>query len=166
MTKSNNTQPTSKPRRVLPISRADFAVRAGVSKAAITQACKGCLKPAALADGNVDMGHPAAIAYVELHRTPAVTRGPIKPMTLAEFCERTGVSMDEVGALIAPTGKLSDAFMPKGSIMPLAEFASKFNIDPKVIQVHIGELKPALTTTGEIYVLHDCAVEFVNRVQQ
>jgi len=70
MTKKSNTQRPTNRRRVEQISKADLAERAGVSRAAVTQAAKGCLKGAALEDGSMDATHPATIEYIRLHTKP------------------------------------------------------------------------------------------------
>lgn len=46
------------------VSRSEFARRAGVSAAAVTQACRAALEPA-LSGKRIDLAHPAAVAYLE-----------------------------------------------------------------------------------------------------
>ncbi len=93
MSKSSNTQPTSKPRRILPISKSDLARLAGVTKPAITKACKGPLRAAVLSDNNVDSGHPALIEYVRLHQKP---KHKPRWISLAQFKKEHGLSDAEL----------------------------------------------------------------------
>jgi hypothetical protein len=55
-----------------PVTRAQYAASKGVSRAAVTLAAKGPLKPACLEGGRVDAGHPAAIAWHAKGRRNAV----------------------------------------------------------------------------------------------
>lgn len=58
------------------MSRADLAKRAGVSRAAVTKACKGAgALVDACVDDRVDVRHPAAKAYLEKHGAKA----PVRP---------------------------------------------------------------------------------------
>lgn len=60
------------------ISRADLARRAGVSKPAITKACRVTLAAACSGDG-VDVDHPAVIAYLAAKQQPRelAAKGPL-----------------------------------------------------------------------------------------
>ncbi len=59
------------------ISRAELARRAGVSKPAITKACKGALAAACERD-RVDVDHPAVVAYLKAKQPLALAdKGPL-----------------------------------------------------------------------------------------
>lgn len=49
------------------MSKADFAVKAGVGRSTISEACKGTLGPA-IVDGRIDANHPRARAYLQKHK--------------------------------------------------------------------------------------------------
>lgn len=74
-------------------SRTEFAALAGVSAAAVTNACKSALLPAV--DGKrIDAAHPAAVAYIEkqqLAQTPPTAAGIDSRYDEAvEYCTQTG----------------------------------------------------------------------------
>lgn len=59
------------------VSRAELARRAGVSKPAITKACKGPLREACERD-RVDLDHPAVVAYLQAKQPSALAgKGPL-----------------------------------------------------------------------------------------
>jgi hypothetical protein len=63
-----------------PVSRADLARIAGVSRMAITKQCKGSLAPACVED-RVDLDHPAVKAFIARHdRSDAVPPAVPKPV--------------------------------------------------------------------------------------
>ena len=62
------------------LKKSDFAEKAGVSRPAVTKACGKVLKPA-IVGNKIDIDHPAAIAYVKLHRKGKTSKKPIKKKT-------------------------------------------------------------------------------------
>jgi hypothetical protein len=61
-------------------SRAEFARRARVSRAAVTKACRGPLA-AALVE-RIDLEHPAAVAYLQRSRAEVAGAPPPPPLTI------------------------------------------------------------------------------------
>ena len=64
--------PSPTPAPIL-LSRAAIARLTGVSKAAITKACRASLEPACVGS-RVDVTHPAAVAYLDRRRVSSVDR--------------------------------------------------------------------------------------------
>lgn len=63
-----------------PVTRAEFARRAGRGRSRITEDCAGALKPACLAGGFIDAAHPAALAWCEKRKVdPAKLVAPASP---------------------------------------------------------------------------------------
>jgi len=66
------------------ISRAGLAHLAGVSKAAITQLCRGSLA-GARSGGPLDLSHPAVARYLDHHRVTQAARESAAAMELARL---------------------------------------------------------------------------------
>ncbi|MGC4088419.1 MAG: hypothetical protein QM756_11085 [Polyangiaceae bacterium] len=74
---STDGAPTTK----APIHRAAFAELAGVSKAAITKACRGALAAACDDRGRVFVDHPAAQAYIAAQNPTDVSEADVDRAT-------------------------------------------------------------------------------------
>lgn len=98
------------------ISRAEFARRAGVSKAAITKACKHQLAPALDRD-RIDAEHPAAAAYL------AAGHGPKEPK--AKPSAPTPPAKSAVSKLSAPTSRRKVAAVAPSAPTPAVKPAPK-----------------------------------------
>lgn len=99
-----------------PESRAALAARRGVTRGAVTLACRpgGALAAAALPGGRVDTAHPAAIAW--LGRNNAFTAAdwaglPTTAITLEEFARTAGVSPEQLEMDLQSSPELAEAII-------------------------------------------------------
>jgi hypothetical protein len=108
-------------------SRAEFARRAGVSRAAVTKACRGPLG-AALVE-HIDLDHPAAVAYLQRSGTEVTDGAPTLVPSRAELAREVRTALRRLEAAIAayvtvagpePVGERA----PAGSDSDLAELAA------------------------------------------
>lgn len=139
---------------VLPESQAGMARRRGVTRGAVSQACRpGCaLHPALLPGGDVDRAHPAARKWL---REPRIA----ETMSAAELSRATRLPLAEVQR--AFTVELAPAVLPPHLVDAVAFARLSGAHVARVLTDLEHELLPAVTPDRWIDITHVAALEYL-----